>query len=559
MSMPRRPLGSSCFAADSSSGVGQHDAVDAGRMLAGSLDTLVRACRANAPSVPNIAARTLTVWKSEPAIEMALEADKLIVLGKEVMTAGEPDGRWILLAFMAGMRSLRPEPEAAPEDLVRLAQKLAALKPELAGIQELRDWLWSDGAEGFLVNMDFGFSEGLEAAVLDLHAHREALALARTQAAMSLSAEAVSVASRELDVASVRDEFQLPLQYFTRATTSRRLVPSDSERDEARTQWEDPAFWLDAQLLLTMEYAHLKCSQPILKLATRALNLMEHAPMLRAMQFWERLSKREEPLAMDLRHEMERRQVGVILARRLAQAEGSLDMLASHFAESPTVMSQDMATELLERCIQTDSSFRCLGKLVQTVGLARFQSHLRIPNLSHPAVVALCRVVQLLGAPMKLHQEILERCDPVAGIRASQTMGLEFRRRFGWLMQRFVLEAPVREAVAFAELLSQDAGYDWATDFAKALTGSHREIAPALVRCLCTLVGRSASGGDLLLPLLRSPGIALETRLAAARCMRNHPDATAQALRWRVSDMVAAADVRLALQELKEQSRGGKA
>ncbi len=553
MSMPRRPEEPLQPPPGPVVRSGFHDAVDAGRALSASLDTLVRACRASTPSMPSIASRTLALWVLDPIPEVELVADKVLVNGKEVMVAGEPDGRWILLAFMAGLRRFRPEPEAGAEDLIRLATQLSDLRSDLASIRRLRDWLWSDGAEGFQVSMDFGFSEGLEAAVLDLHAHKEALALARTQAAMSLAADAVSMASRELDVAAVRDEFQLRLEQFTRAATSGRLSLDPQEMATARMDWEDPGFWLDAQLLLTIEYPHLKCTQPAQKMAIRAMQLIEAAEPKRALDFWNRLKSRDEPLAVELCQVMEQRGVGSVLARRVAQNPQFMAELAAQLSAAPTPVTQDLATELLEMCVKADGAFRCMGQLVQSIGLATFFAHIKLNNLSESATVALGKIIQALGAPRRLMQDLVEQCPPAGGIRLAHVMGADFRRRFAWVMPRLVLSSPVKEGLAYADILFQDVGYDWASEFGKVLASGGNEAPPTMIRALCGHIGRSPNGGDILAPMLRAPGVALEMRLAAVRGLREHGEAALSAAKWRVSDMMASPDVRQALQELKGQ------
>ena len=123
------------------------------RTLGNALDALVRTARLSDPSFPLVARRVYDVWQglASPSIEIApleLRVDKVLAV-----KAVEQVGRWLLPAFMAGMRTLRMRPEATCDDLMRLAQELSGLSAELEAIKGFRDWLWSDGAQGFDVQL----------------------------------------------------------------------------------------------------------------------------------------------------------------------------------------------------------------------------------------------------------------------------------------------------------------------------------------------------------------------------------------------------------------------
>jgi len=268
------------------------DPVNQARILGNMLDGLVRSCRADSSTVDSIAERLMERWKSNSDIVFRFDATSLFSEEQEVLSAEEEDGLWLLPAFMAGMKSLSLTPLAASDDLVRLATELGALGPNLTSIRKFRDWLWSEGAEGFDVVLDFGFSEGLDTALMDAQVRRDALAAVRADAAASLSMDVRILSSQELDVAAVRDEFQMTLDAFSREVHEEAPHLDDRERQALRSAFEDSLFWVDAQVYLALAHPELHSQIPPERMARRVMELMASGVALRFLGFLAHLATR---------------------------------------------------------------------------------------------------------------------------------------------------------------------------------------------------------------------------------------------------------------------------
>ena len=552
MSMPRHPTEGPQNEQGSDVGAVAGDAVEWGRSVAAALDSLVRTCRTAPATVTGLAPRALGLWQAAANPVLRLESDRIFMGEREVLVTADLEGRWVLLAFMAGLRTLAPGKDATEVELVQLAQILAELQPELASVHALRDWLWCDGAEGFDVTLDLGSADGLDEATLDVRKHQENLANERTIASGRLSSDAVAITSKLVDITSSRDEFQRGLDQFAKAVTTGKMALTGHEAERARTEWEDPTFWLDCQLMLAIRVPDLRCNQSIDRLAKSVLQLLRSAPTERALRTWTHLRGRTEPVARGLNEALERNGAGKVLACRLSEELEYLPEVAGLLSGEASPLSQEVATELLERCVGSPRAFRQLGELVQSVGPAQYFAHLYLGALSPTATVALGKLLGALGASKRLLQELLVQSPAPSGLRLATVMGVEFRRRYARMMPRLVVENPPADAVPFLESLFEDRTHDWPSEWGRILAlPNNRELPPPIVRSLCACIARSTNGAPILAVLLRAPDISKDIRLAAARCLKSHPEVLAETLKRRVSDMLLPSDIRTLLADLR--------
>jgi len=244
------------------------------KALGASLDGAVRTARSRSPALDSIAARVLEVWSADPALTVEIQPTSLGVGGRVAVSAGADEGRWMLPAFMGGMRSLRLTPGAVADDVVRLARELASLEPNLEAIHRFRDWIWSDGAEGFEVVVDASFTEAVEHAFLDEAAQRTMLASVRAEAANALSEAAVRIETRDLDRVAWRREFQVPMEALARRAGDGSLRLDPAEAEELSARCDESRFWIESQVLLALSEPSVREAVPPKDLARRILSLV---------------------------------------------------------------------------------------------------------------------------------------------------------------------------------------------------------------------------------------------------------------------------------------------
>ncbi len=132
---------------------------DTGRLLASTLDAIVRAARMQLPNYELVLGRALQLLRGHAGTRMNIEPASVHVDGQPVLETDERRGLWLASAYLAGLESLASEPDLSLRSLAQLANELAELRPAAASIAHFRDWLWSGGAEGFQITMRQGLGE----------------------------------------------------------------------------------------------------------------------------------------------------------------------------------------------------------------------------------------------------------------------------------------------------------------------------------------------------------------------------------------------------------------
>ena len=251
---------------------------------------------------------------------------------------------------MAGLRGIKLLDRCTQDDFARLGEELAGLKPDLAFITRFRDWLWTDGAEGFDVLLDESFTEGIDTAFDNIRARREALSALRMEAAVSVSEQAVYVASSTLDQAAARDEFQVPLDNLARAIRSGGIQLKPEELTELRKAVEDPLYWAEAEVDVALEYESLRAALPAKRLARRIIGMMSDAADLKVLNLLSVLSQRTDPYSRNLQEALEEEPLGEAIAGNLQLNETTLKMV-HQIVTSPGLahLAMGLITGLLER------------------------------------------------------------------------------------------------------------------------------------------------------------------------------------------------------------------
>lgn len=556
MSMPRRPAGDlseDLLPGQSSAG---HEAVDPVRVVATSLDALVRACRVSSQAAPTMAQRVLAGWQSAPELELRLEATCLRANEKEVLVAGEPNGRWILLAFMAGLRSIGLDHETSQADMLRLAGSLGRLEPAIETINAFRDWLWADGAEGFNVTLDFGFSEGLDAAVLDLDAHRKDLAALRMMASMSLAQDAQAITSREMDRAAARSEFGQLLEAYSQVVRHARLELSTEEAGALREAWDDTSFWLEGQINLVLDHPDIQCGQSVETISRHALTMLSRTSLANAMQFVAKMKSYTSGPAKSLYDSIMNNGAGSVIAQKVVSEPHSMPLVANVLVQPSDRLSKDLATGLVNESINSTGSFNAMGRFLQTFGVDPFMAFVDLSAVRPQAAVGLCRLIVALQGPGSVQRDLVTKLAPDSLHRLAVVMGPEFRRKFAEQILKATIQIPFRDAIEFVDLLFTDRSFDWSSQFGALLAETRGEgIAPPLLRSMCSHISNIPGACRWLVPLIRQQGVTIELRRAAARGIVADEAAVEEVLKRRVSDLVLSQDVREILNELRDKVR----
>ena len=231
------------------------------RAIGGSLNALVRASILYRKGVDKwdlkdgsaletmrmMALRTAKAMRKARPNALDVEALRVLVGGEPALRANKEYTQWVLFAFMAGVRRIKPRRAMTADDVMRLVQAFVALEPTVESIERFRDWIDAGGAEGFEVRVHTSFREVFEE--VDLEEEREfskAFAMARFEAPRS--GDAVYIAAKDLDKVAMRKEFEMPIEMYSSRAVDAVGGLSDDDLTQIGKRCDDANAWTMAEI-----------------------------------------------------------------------------------------------------------------------------------------------------------------------------------------------------------------------------------------------------------------------------------------------------------------------
>lgn len=314
------------------------------RALGRALDLLVRAIRLSSPNLDQAAQRAFAAWRAVGLLPLEVDAVEARVRGVSVATP-EHEIRWVLPAFMAGLRRVAPRPELSEMELRNLAEALSRIDPNVASIETFRDWIWSGAATGFELELQSSFMEALDDAAMEREVEvGEALAQIRAATLRAASARAELLSTRALARVADREELDLPLcAPETRANDTPLALPAELAA-KLRAGCEDTAAWVAAEVRLVTSQGALADTVRVDRFARRLHDAVRLAPAgaVSAVEAVAQRARHGDAFALDLLQALDDPAFGEALggalwrdpqqARRGADVVLALGPVAAHAA-----------------------------------------------------------------------------------------------------------------------------------------------------------------------------------------------------------------------------------
>ena len=534
---------------------GSREFVNEWTVLCNSLDAIVRSVRTNPAILQKLVGRTLEHWLGMAKKELQLVPTGLSHDGEVVYTTTEDEGQWILPAFMAGLRTIRPVDEVVRENLVNLAHELAELAPTDQLINRFRDWLWADGAEGFDISLDVSFAEGIETAFDDLGTRRQNLASMRVDAIRSLCEDAIEISSRSLDLAAARQEFQVPLENFGQRLKDNTLRATQAEIAELRHVTEDGYFWMNAQVALALASPEIQGVLQPERLVRHLIQSMQDRIDLRFVDLLARVGKQDEPYARKLVEALEGQPIGAIIGASIKFDREGLRSLAGIIVSGPRSIVQGIASGLLERSVEDRYAFASLKKMAPSVVFNRFFEVIAIEELSPKAAQTLGVLLLRSKDPRAHLPGFMDRVPVAVTIpvlsQATPELVWSQRERVNLILERPIAEAERRNLV---RLLLATGDPRWKPILGDALlvTGGHGWC-PATLGVVCRELVSARLAEVTLVPLVRNPKAAEGAVLAALCALENAPELLREASQFSLRELVTSNKVRVHLQRARKK------
>jgi len=526
-------------------------------VLGTAFDGVVRSSRMPLASQLKVAERFLELWRAQGEPWLTVDSTNQVIDGQVALSYATEEGVWLLPAFMAGLHAFRPKAMVHPEEVRRFAEELGNLHPDLGAITQLRDWLWSEGAEGFELNLQSSFMEADDSDLADAIIDRQRAGAIRADALSAFGPGAVGVASRELDAAAIRDEFQAPLDFFLDAATEGGLTEEDGEVAALGAHVEDATRWAAAQIEAVLARPELRGVMPAARLARQILVLLSERADPRVLDYVNRLSERSDPYAQALSQALDDPDLGQSVSSRIEATTANGPVMARFLAAAPPRVARGLAQGLLERAHSSpECGIWATGVVIQ-FGLARFLALLDLKTLSERATRVLAGVVANGQGTSEVFRDLLQQVPPAQG--AALLRGLP--EAHFWRLQdeteRF-LATELPEAVApLVQRLVESDRQDAARILGGALLLSGgRGWNGKMLPPTCQFIARLGMARDFLVPLARNPKVESRVRLFALRCLTDPADQQV-AVAWRFGELLDPPEVRERIKDIRGQLKRG--
>lgn len=547
----------------------------ASRAIGGSLTALVRATALYRKGVEKfaieeeggasqtqraVADRAAKAWRKSGESVLEIEATRVLVSGEEAMRADNDHSQWVLFAFMAGVRRIQPRRAMTASDVIRLVQALVTLEPTVRSIDQFRDWLDADGAEGFDVRVHTSFREVFEE--IDLEEEREfnkAFSMARFE--VPRSGDAVWIAARDLDTVAMRREFEVPIEMYASSTNDSAFGGmTDEELAQLGAQCNDANAWATAELEAVLALPELRTAVTPEHMARRVVTRLSEEADERFLMLLTKLNTKSDPFRQAVARALGTPEVGEIVARQLRlEYPETVEALGRFLVLSPPALAQAVVSGLIERASDDRPGVEAIDSLAEWYGAAQFCAWVLAPNLSAESGAVLGQALArcapgaaelgplAVAAPLEAALGLLE------ALPAASLVGLGRSLRMLWG------RAASENAERLAALMVQ-AGPDNLRMLGDLVIAGKADAwrGRTLYAVLAALVEHGFGRSHVLEIALRR-GANEQVRLIALDCLKRDAELVKEAVRFRFASLFESSTVRARLRQLaSDPDAGGK-
>jgi hypothetical protein len=530
--------------------------VRAGRLLGSSLDAAVRATRSTA-NHRAVAARTTELFRENAALTLEVHPAQLRSEDGPALEASASEGRWLLPAFMSGLRTLRPREDLTIDDTARLAEELAAVRADVASVAALHDWLWADGAEGFEVQLHPSFVEVMEEVAETERLATEDGAVARAIAPLPASV-VQQMQLRDADRAALREELEVPLAEHQHALETGAYALAEADVDALRRACDDGNAWILAEIDAVLALGELRDAVPPARLARRIQSRMAAAFDPRFLTLIASLRDEDDPYRKALAAALETEETGAMVARHMRlDDESAVQALARFAVTSAPAVCHAVGRRLLDRAAAEEEAARALAWLLGTVGLPRFRSWIDEPSLDGARTTALLRAAEAARILVAGLVELLAAVPPASAVAAVTTVDPALRTRLVTAMISLAACADPASTEALARVAIADGHSPVLCAIGdRLLAGGAEGWTGRGLYAVCGALVATGHGAEYVVPLAKARDAGERVRLIAIDCVAERPDLAAEVSKWRIGEVLDPPAVRDRL--LQMRARAGR-
>lgn len=518
------------------------------KVVATSLDALVRSARRGNTSSRYISGRLRDLWYGADDRTLLLGPTELWMMKKEALVAEADKGRWILPAYVSGLRALTIREEAVGEDLERLGLELGGLKPEVGRIGIFHDWLWSGGAEGFDIEIEDSPIDTLEA--LPDEDAGETTPSGVPASIVDAWNELLEAAAAECDSKTLAREYQAPSEHYAKAAPALALDPTSPQADALRASVPALDAWPLLELQVVLERPELHVMLDPMRFAGRMLALIQVSNRVdrRLLEALADLARSADPYASALIAALQGEPLGRAIGDRLELHDLDLAFLADFLSSAEVATGASILNRVVRRGAGEGEALQAIVYLISHWGIADFLRRVDPGQVPAPVGATIVRTLAESGAPVAFVRDFLSRVPPKTAATALVAVP-DFLVPMRDLIRDLLTQSPAECAVLVQKLLPT-AG---AEVVGEALLASQAAgwTQKMLTHLLPALVLRP-KGDEVVAQLARLRGADVSTRMLALDALRQRPELLAETVKWRATDVMEPAEIRERFQELRK-------
>lgn len=515
-----------------------------GRRVGQHLDALLRLAKDGRSPPREAVERALAVWWEAGASAVVLEPTALKVDGTLVLDPSETDVRWVLLAYMAGLRSVRPEPGATVEDLALLAAELGALEPTCASLARFRDWIWADGAVGFSTEVRESFLDALDGFAGELPLSEPPpmgkASQERLRPASLATPQQLEVAVRFLDDTLHAEESASPEGCGT--LTPLDLALPESLRARLLQACEAAPAWTlaEARAALTVQASGVV---PLRRQSAEALPVaFGEAPDLELLESLAAGAREGDSNARNVLALLDDEGLGDRVAEALVRSGVS----PLRIAALVSVVGDAFARALLRALLFTDLlDDESAALLVSAMGVDAVLARVALDGLDHRAATTLLRVLSRAEVDGDVWVRVVKALSPAVALSLLGSLPVQCFRGQAAALAEFAMGLDPQELAPHIVLMADRLGPNAVRFFGMLLRASRGGgWSAAALRAVASLLVDAGAGRAVLVPLVRSREVDAQVRLHLLRDLEDDREALAEAVQKRVGELLDPPEVR---------------
>lgn len=520
------------------------------RVAAGALDALVRALRTQQPGMDPLIERAWEILVHEPAPRLELGATACTIDGEVALDADAERGRWLLPAFMAGLRSLTVEEDSRPADVVALGQALSTLRCVPSMLGQFADWIWSDGLEGVRAELHTSFAEILEVPD-DPARHVVEIRAVRSEMADALASE-LRVTANDLDAAAVLAEFQAPLDTFTQHSQAGNLSLAPAEATDLRHRSEETAFWVRQEIMLALAHPELRKSMSPRSLARQLVRVAGES-FDQFLALCSALAGHPDPYAKSVIVALEEEPIGETIAARAPLDRQGAIQLAQVIRGQSHKLAAGVVHGLIERAHQEGAvAEQFAGRMASVVGEQAWCGKLEPSLVSVPARPAMARIAAMAQVSPPQMAKIIAVLKPSEAIALVPHLPRNLITALEDTFLGLLAAASVRERAVLTPQLLEGKHVTTTRRLVASLVQTRGEGWDLRTVRLIAQAAIAEGMGDQMLQLQRTTSVPLGIRLGLLETLVHANQMAESTLKWRASELLDSPEIRERLSELRK-------